>query len=501
MLGSAVARAETIPVWSWVYGALRSFELRGLVHLEPEIPYSFDQVEAYTKEIVENAKRDHVVLGPRDAFLLARLTEQFVGMRNRPEDRYDPPVYVVHDADRYAYFDMLLGGSVRKKVDEKKGEGDGLGVPDVLVSLGPRVTLEADYRLVMAPERGSNVRNEKPTARLRSYRGLTAEAERALLDAGGERWEVRVGREYIQWGSGIGEGLIVSRTAGSLDQVSARFGLGPFALSTFQAFLDSRTERHFAGHHLSLALPKGAFVGIGETVVYVRDFDFMYLVPLGSYYAQQFSEESNNDNILWAVDWKVPLWRRFLLYGEFLVDDIQYERDELAGPDKLGLNISAEALLVVGGRELELSAAYTYVGTYTYAHDFGTAYVAGDGDPLMNPILGSSLGPDADRWRCGATLGVSSRATIGAEGVFTRRGEGNAPADDHLLDWRPGLNNDPPFPNGVVLHEKAVSAEFLYDLPKGSYVTAGGGVRFRSGGPGHIDTKDGFGWLEIVLDL
>jgi hypothetical protein len=506
LLCAAVAQAETIPPGSWVYDALRSFELRGLVRLEPTLPYAFDQVEAYTSEIVANVERERVTLGPRHAYLLERLTKQFVGVRNRPEDRWDKPVYTYRDGERYASFDLHLGGSVLKKVDQRKGEADGLAVPDVLIALGDRVTMETRYRLVMAPERGDNVRNEKANARLRSYRGLTAEYERGLLDMGGDWWEVRLGRDYLQWGSDTRENLLISRTAGSLDHAGARFELGPFVLSTFQALLDSERRRHLTGHRLTIALPRGIFVGIGETVVYAGSFDLKYLMPLGSDYALQFSEGSNNDNILCAVDWKVPLRRGLIFYGEFLMDDIQYERDELAGPDRLGVNLGAEALCCIAGRELELSGGYTYVDIYTYAHFSQTMYVAGDGDPRMNSILGSPLGPDADQWRCKATLGVSARASLAAEGVFTRRGSGNATVGNaiagyHLLDWVPGMDNSPPFPSGDVLHEKTFSASCWYDMKKGSYLTAGGGMRFRSGGPEHLDTTDGFGWLELVLDL
>jgi hypothetical protein len=498
---ASAAHSEMVPAGSWVYDALRSFELRGLVRLEPTLPYSFDAVEAYTNEIRENVNRGNVALGPRHAFLLKRLIEQFIRLRDRPEDRYDEPVFLYRDGDRYGSFDMVVGGSGRKKVDDKKGEAEGLAVPGVTVGFGNQLTMEAEYRLVLAPERGSNVGDAKASARLRSYRGLTAECERALLDASGGWWDVRIGREYVQWGSNMREGLLISRTAGSLDHVGARFALGPFALSTVQASLDSGSRRHLAGHRLTVALPRGIWVGIGEAVVYARNLDFTYLIPLGSYYALQYSEKSNDDNILCAVDWKVPLRRGLMVSGEFLMDDIQYERDELAGPDRIGLNLAVDALCFVGGRELELSGEYTYLDIYTYAHSMSTMYVAGDGDRSMNPILGSTLGPDADEWRCKASLGASARTAIAAEGIFTRRGEGNAAVGDHLLDWQPGMDNSPPFPSGKVMHERTVSASCSYDAGKGSYITAGGGMRFRSGGRENLDSEDGFAWFEVVLDL
>ncbi|MFA4947948.1 MAG: hypothetical protein WC674_05490, partial [Candidatus Krumholzibacteriia bacterium] len=279
LLMAPAARAETVPPDSWAYEALKSFELRGLVALEPTFPYTFNQCEAYTREIIAAVEARGVALGPRHAFLLERLTKQFVGTRDRPEDRWSKPVYTVREEERFAAFDVSVGASVRKNPDQKKGEADGLAVPGFLVGFGHNVTLETNYRLVMAPERGDNVSGAKPSARLRSYRGVTAELERAMIDAGGSWWEVRAGREYMHWGSNLREDLILSRTAGSLDHFGGRIELGRFALSTFQASLDpGGYRRHLAGHRLTVALPWGAFVGVSETAVYAkRDFDYMYL--------------------------------------------------------------------------------------------------------------------------------------------------------------------------------------------------------------------------------
>ena len=119
--------------------------------------YTFDQCEAYTREILANVEARGVALGPRHAFLLERLTKQFVGTRDRPEDRWSKPVYTVREEERFAALDVSVGASVRKNPDQKKGEADGLAIPGILVGLGHNVTMETNYRLVMAPERGETL--------------------------------------------------------------------------------------------------------------------------------------------------------------------------------------------------------------------------------------------------------------------------------------------------------------------------------------------------------
>ncbi len=514
VLMAPAARAETIPPDSWVYEALRSFELRGLAALEPTLPYTFDQCEAYTREIVANVEARGVALGPRHAFLLERLVKQFVGMRDRPEDRWSKPVYVERDGDRFAAFDASIGASVRKNPDQKKGEANGLAVPGILVGFGHNVTMETSYRLVMAPERGRNANTQKPSARLRSYRGLTAEFERGLLDASGDWWEVRAGREYMHWGSSLHNGLILSSTTGSLDHVGARIRLGRFALSMFQASLDpDGMRRHLAGHRLTVALPRGAFVGISETVLYAgRDFDYIYLAPLSIFYAQQFNERSNDDNILWAMDWKVPLRRGLLFYGEFLIDDFQYERGENAGPDRIGISAAIDAFFTVWGRDLELSGGYTAISKYTYAHgDYydhhATDYVAGVGNSFAwgSPLLGSPLGPDAERGFVRATVGASARASIVLEVARARYGGGSMAVNGYLVDIPDNALGDYPFPSAPVLVVNDLSASLRYDLDHGTYVSAGACMRFREpkgdGLAKALGEDETVGWLEVVLDL
>ncbi len=494
-------RAETIPPDSWVYEALRAFETRGLVALEPTLPYSHVQCEAYTREIAANVEERGVTLGPRHAFLLDRLAKQFVGMRDRPEDRWSKPVYTVREEERFAALDVSVGGSVVRGPEQDSWEAYGLAVPGILVGLGHGVTMETSYRLVMGPERGSNEHLEKPSARLRSYHGLTGEFERGLIEASGDWWNVRAGREYLHWGSGLDEGLILSRSAGSLDHVGARFTLGRFALSTFQAVLSSEPERRFAGHRLTAALPGGIAVGVAETVVYTGSLDWKYLTPLGFFYAHQYNEGSNADNILWTLDCKVPLRPGLLLSGEFLIDDIQYERDEHAGPDRLGFTVEAEALFMAMGRDLGITGGYTFVDAYTYGHADGTQHVAGDGDTEMNPLLGSSMGPDADRGFVRGTLGVSARTALAIEGGSTRYGALNTLFHGTLPDWSPGMDNNPPFPSPPVLRVNYILASVRYDLNHGSYVSAGAWMRQLDRDADDFHTSGSYGWFEVVLDL
>ncbi|GEM_PF-1700714 len=486
---------ETMHPDSWVYPALRTFELLGLVCADPSLPYSRSEIEGYVNGILERIEGGDMLLTERQSFLLRKLEEEFLGKSSTPKEREDPPVYIHGDRDRFFLVDASVSGGARKVIESKKGQADGLMVPVFLADIGGRVTFETSYRWMIAPEWESNVRNGKPSGREKSWRGVTSEYERGYVSYSGSCFRLHIGRDYVHWGSGHDEGLIVSRTAGSLDQVGGRIRMGRFSLSTFHASLDPDFQRRLSAHRLAIRLPKGIYVGISETVLYTgRGFDYAYLLPVCSYYANQFNEK-DDDNVLWAIDWKIPLPGKMIHYGEFLVDDFQYEGDPPA-PNRLGFNLSLEALVDPFGRDVELEAGYTFIDIYVYAHKepIRTRYVTGNADPVLNSLIGSPLGPDSDRWTLSAKTAISPRVELKLRGSIVRRGEG---AD--LREWERGDDPDPDFPCGRIVEEREFSVQGSYDLEHGSGIETGIGWRFVSSGSG--DMTEDYAYLELVVDF
>ena len=487
-----VASDETVPVDSWVYPALGTFELIGLVSLETELPLTRLQVTRHVGEIGRRIEEERVDLTPRQSFLYGRLFHEFNGASlRRPALREDASLVVAAEESDFAAVDLLAGGALRKPAVEDRGQADATIVPSVLVSLGA-VSLETAYLVRVRPERVTGSRGDKPAPREKSWRGVTAEFERGTVSWTGRRWRLSAGRDHVHWGGGQ-EGLLLSMTAGTLDRVTASATLGRFTLTTLHALLDGVRPRRLAGHRLSVRLGR-ARVGIGETVVYTgRSFDFAYFLPLGSYYASQYNEKED-DNVLWGVDCSVPLPRGLRLRGELLVDDFQYESDPPA-PNRLAFDVAVDALLRAGERELEVTAAYTFVDIFTYAHKYSleTRYLAGAGAPGVDRGLGSPLGPDSDRWRLRLSAPLSRRAVLSLDGAVTRRGEGN-----DYREWDRVEDPDPAFPSGSRVTERIASASCVVDLGGGSTVAAGFGWRFVDGPDG--DGNDGFGWLEVLLD-
>jgi len=491
------ATDESINPSSWVYNALRRFELLGLVEVSPDMPMSRSEAEGYVYLIEKKIKDGNIGLKGYERFLLERLKEEFAEKGNRPSLREDRPVVVFKDNDRMVMGDVNVGGQWQKVLDREKGEIDGTFIPEVTAGLGSHATLQSNYLIEIAPEVGSNKRNMKPSPRLKSFRGITSLYERGYIAVHGNGWRLNFGRDYLNFGSSLDEGLLISRTAGSFDKVSFDFSVGRLRFKTLHAVLEPEMERRLAGHRLIVSFPRGIFIGIGETVLYTgRGFDITYLMPFSAYYANQFNERGD-DNILWSVDWKAPIIRGVIFYGEFLIDDLQYEREEPA-PDRIGTNIAVEAMVPLGPEYLSINLSYTYIDIFTYAHkdSLHTCYVTGDGRYPFNPLIGSSLGPDADRWRVRISYPFYRRFIAGLNLEFIRRGEGN-----NLREWDRIEDPDPKFPSRNVLSEKEISVDGLYDLKRGSYIYFSLGVRRFSCEVEGVNESRAFGKVGVLFDL
>ena len=490
-----LASNETIDVDSWIYPAFRTLELSGLVDLPSRMPWTRGEAEFFLERALQSLGDGGAPLTARRSFILDRLKAEFLGKASRPMNREDGPLWCLKEGARFATFDLSAGASYGKSAPEDRTGAAGSAVPEFLADLGRGLTLVSSYSARIERESGSNVSGEKPSPREKSFRGLRSEYRRGYLSVTGGRWAILAGRDHIHWGPGRVEGLIMSRTAGSIDQLSATVELGRFRLSAVQAVLDPEIPRRLAGHRLEISLPRKVRLGISETVVYTgRSLDFSYLIPVGSFYANQYNER-DDDNILWGADLKVPLRRGLIAHGEILVDDFQYE-DRGTAPDRLAFSVAIDALAAPFGRDVEITAGYARVDIYTYAHKDSllTRYVAGNGDPLVNPILGSTLGPDSDRWNLGIRLSVTARLTTEAGVTLTRRGDGN-----DLREWEWGSDPDPDFPSGATVEERTFLLGGSFDLGGGSSVF-GKACLVRASGPGS-DGDGSYAYLGMILDF
>ncbi len=439
---------ERIPLDDWSYRAIERFEALGMCTLAEDRPFSRDEFIRIVETIRAHAATSS--LSARDAYQLDRLQREYTDAASQadPRSRYDRALYWTDDADEAFALEADFDA---RAFAARAPFGDDVEyfvgtAPSAKIHLGDRVTYDVRYQLLFGPEHENRGDDQKPDRRTKSFDGLTSLFERSYVVATWEHVDLVLGRDYVDWGpSSANGGLITPGPRYSIDQLGGRLRFGAFRFDAFQGQLWGDPERWLAGHRLEATFGR-TVIGLSETVLYNgRGLDMVYILPLAWFYANQFNERTNDDNVMWAFDVKSNVVDGLTLFGSMLVDDFQFERD--AGyPDKLAFDAGFRW---VPSRPLGLAIRghYRRADIYTYSHDDSlSTYVTGAGEIENGDVLlGGAPSPDADTWRLDAEL--FPRANLGVTvGIFGARvGEGR-----DLRAFELGDDKDPAFPSGVV---------------------------------------------------
>jgi len=484
---------ERIPVDHWCYPALERFESLGLCSVPESRPLGRVEIAALVYGL--EARAGSADLSARDRWQLDRLVREFTATTD-PRERWDRQLYA-EDGRLALEADFDLTPYVEQAPFNDEVEAYVASDPTLKVHIGDHITYDLRYHLLFGPEHGDRARQHKPSRREKSFKGLTSLYERSYAVGVWDPVEVLVGRDHVDWGPG--GGLIVPGDGYSIDQIGFRLRFKSLRLDAFYGQLFTDPERYMVGHRL-----EGRFgdtvVGLSETVVYGgRPLDWLYLFPLSWYYANQYNERTNEDNILWSVDAKTVLMDRVTLFANLLLDDIQFERED-GYPDKIAFDVGARW---VPARPLGLSvgATYRFVDLYTYSHhDSLSIYVSGGAElDRGDVLLGGLPGPDSDEWRADVSLYPRPNLALDLGALGRRVGEGNdLRAFDLGIDSR-----DPDFPSGIVEETTAVIVGLRWELEGDRHVSlawAHAQVDNRGHVAGADDSDDSFR-LEIRWDI
>jgi hypothetical protein len=231
-------------------------------------------------------------------------------------------------------------------------------------------------------------------------RGITGDFTHAYAALRLPGIRLAAGRRPIGWGTGSEGTLILQGGAPPLDQIGLDATRGSFSAHAFVASLDdydvsgseAPARRWLSGHRLSVRLRDRARVSLSETVVYGgvgRGVDWAYANPLVVYYAVDWNR-SGDDNVLWSADAYLRAHPTLDLYGEFLADDFQYDRE--TEPNQIAFLVGMRAKNLPRLPGVFFDAEYTRVNNWVYGHE-----VEWNRYTHEEAALGHPLGPDADR--------------------------------------------------------------------------------------------------------
>ncbi|MBN1826170.1 MAG: hypothetical protein JW958_07885 [Candidatus Eisenbacteria bacterium] len=306
--------------------------------------------------------------------------------------------------------------------DRERGAVRAVWIGDLAVRLGNRLAWH--QRMEIASREGDDLTFDGKVWK----RGITGRFTHAYAAFRIDPVRVTAGRRSVAWGNGIGGSLLLQGGSPPLDGFGVEGRIGPVDFSAFTAELDDRpadstgtpARRFLSGHRVSLRLGNRARIALSETVLYGgvgRDPEWDYANPLLSYYAAQWNR-NRDDNVFWSMDGTFRVREELDVYGEFLVDDFQYDFE--TEPNQIAFLAGARLKRLPGAPGFFFDLEYVRVNNWVYGHEHNwNRYMNGDA------MLGHPIGPDADRttarlaWRRGACWDVTARWD------FLREGEGS----------------------------------------------------------------------------
>lgn len=493
-LSAAPRPPADLPLSHWAYPLLERLASRGILDIDLTTrPVSRSAVQEALRS--EAARAATATSSPgsfgdtseRESWALDRLRAEFL------RGEVDAPAFSAREGD------AAVGIGIRALTSYERSDlaGETEDRPDVSVAVsydlwggvGDAVGFTSEADVLLGGQEGA--RTEWLSNRARTWRGIAATAELAYVKLERPAYSVALGRRDAAWGRSRWGRLLVSGSAATLDELDARFSVGPWSFYALHAFLEHTRagsepelgddERVFlAAHRVSVGGARGS-IAVSEAVVYSSIMpDPVYVNPLVPYYLSQHNERSD-DNVLWSLDFLLRPRPGLDFYGEFLVDDLQYERTT-GHPDKYGATLGGTAYTAILGLDAEVTAEYSHVRKWTYTHHLTQHRLEQDGRPL-----GFDLGPDADRLTVEVMTHPSPPWSVGVSYIRARSGEGAI-----TEPFEEGENPEPTFPSGVVETTDRVALECTYENLAGlraSLSLADVIVRHRDNGP-----EDDDGW-------
>jgi len=288
------------------------------------------------------------------------------------------------------------------------------------------------------------------------------------VDWGYVRWEpspisLSFGRIPQAWGPGRFTQLILSDESPPLDMLRFDCRLGDaFTFTGLTASVDSDSATFLAAHRIDLQPVAGLRIGLVESILFsAKGLELAYMNPFIPWYPVQWNER-DDDNAFLGID---AAWRPFAgleTWGELMIDDIQYENDGNR-PDKLGWTTGLAGAIPRAG--LGCILEYTRIDRYVYSQRRPCNYYLHHG-----AIIGSDLGPDADR----VTLSLGSASTWPLSAIatvdHTRHGEGTVQEG-----WPDSAQTGGTFPSGIV--EYTTGAGMLLSWFPTDWLEAHGSIR------------------------
>ncbi|HEX9912327.1 MAG TPA: capsule assembly Wzi family protein [candidate division Zixibacteria bacterium] len=431
---------ETVPVgdksYSWIYDFIEKLYLRGYlkeIHIGTK-PYYRGEIASALLNLKTKMEKESLQLNPFEKYVFSEL-----------ETEFEPEMRTLGDQKRLKWGIDFLENSFLST--NRKSLFYESFLPYLQADVGDKFSLICRYSI------DENLAKDS-TYTGKVWKGFAGDAVQAYLSFKLPWFNLFLGRENLSWG----QNLILSPSSPPMDMLKLEGKWGFLKATSFFAQLDpmvitdstgtSKVRRYLSAHRFSFNVKELLQVGFSETVIYGgknRWFELYYLSPLLWFHGAQLNE-GEDDNTFIGFDFNFTPLKKFILYGELLIDDFQIEKksDSDKEPNELGYSIGLKAGDLLGLNGSEFNFEYLRVNNWTYNQKYPwNRYF------FKNKTIGNPLGPDADNFFI--SLGGYLRKGLEARLYYelTHKGEGKITS----VWYEPWLYEEDyreKFPSGIV---------------------------------------------------
>jgi hypothetical protein len=399
----------------WAYPVLQRFEAKGWLVLPATRPYSYSQVSEVLMKMKAMVSDSQIVLSEADRYNWSRLSQEFLADPTEPR-LVEKDLLSIGDENLRFNADVALWP--RTVVSNLSSPANSLtGQIDMGGSI--RGSMVYDQRLSFLVEK-ENAKVEKASATQTTWRGGKLAIDWSYFRIKVPWLYVTLGRQQHWWGPGRVGTLLVSDNAPSFDALNLKLDYKRIGFESFAGILGTEQQRFFSGHRATIRLFRSLDLGASEVVVYkAKNIDPVYINPLLPFYGTQWNER-DDDNVLWAADAAWSAYPGCKVYGELLMDDVQYEQDPPA-PQKLGFLAGMHLADPLGLKDCDLKLEYAGNQKWVYGHRrYANRYVGGD----SLSVIGHFVGTDADLFDLKIEHRFHPRFNLGLEYSLERHGQG-----------------------------------------------------------------------------
>jgi hypothetical protein len=297
-------------------------------------------------------------------------------------------------------------------------------------------------------------------------------------------------RDEVSWGANRRRGLLFSGSAPVFDMLRIAYRTERLSFTSLHTRLrpgrdeewGDEVRRFVAAHRLEVLPTERLSLSVSEAVIYGgpwRDFEPVYLNPMGIFYAAQWNSE-RNDNILIAGDFALLFPQGVEIRGEVMFDDFQYDFD--TEPHEFGAGLEVTSVNPLRPETSLMGASYYHVRNQTYGHFLPWNRFVHEGG-----VMGYPDGPDGDRLALWLTFVTPQSISWRIDYSFRRQGEGRAV--DIQEEKGPRLK----FPSGVVESEHAAGLGVCW-RPSLRWLVRAEARYSRVCNRGHRENADEDGW-------